>query len=589
MPPNMPPIHLPGVPEYDIGDGTSGVGKIQALAAAMQGGGKFLGGGAMDTSGPTTSVTPSVTGNVGSGATGLPGFPGLPGAPSEARPMDEAPMEGSPAAGAIRTASLPRTQAIFSTNNKWLKNMSVASSILQDVSNIVTGFKQKKWDQTRQSSASFLSKYIGLAQMSSQENLTEDQKAAIQEQMQTLVSDEKFQKAWDKANKDPNSPEYIGFSQAQKQAQQQAGTVLAMNQLSAQIEHAKALAAQQSESAALMKQEKEYRTTHEGFSPGEVASMTEAKARAASSGMQHGQPFKAGPNQAGLEEGAWYYPMMKDGKIVGNERIQGTPVGGLDTVSVSQGEAAATVQGPGGREMVVRVPVTSVTTKSKGGVPPIAKATRQAAGQANKQQNKVAPPGKPKAQWAPGLPPGTRVIGFKGLSELQRYKLEQNLNSVDTTVGLVDDILAKKDVFNSLWSSGKVALAVNPNTLWHTFSRATDLTPEETEVAVKWQQMQEHINILREPLMAAGFRGQEAWGALQALHGQVMADPKVTVGVLQDVRKLMTKIGDTNRKYLTGAGDYDVSGGGEKKKDTTQTGKPMPKMRIEPGGAIVFE
>jgi hypothetical protein len=132
------------------------------------------------------------------------------------------------------------------------------------------------------------------------------------------------------------------------------------------------------------------------------------------------------------------------------------------------------------------------------------------------------------------------VVGGRPLPELSRERMDASKAAFDNTIDLVHNILPKLNVLNSLISAGKIAMAVSPTSkLLQVTSRLNDMSPEEVQVAADFQSLAEHINTLRGPLGATGFRGPEAFGALQAQRGNLLANPAITKRVLETSMKAL--------------------------------------------------
>jgi hypothetical protein len=96
-------------------------------------------------------------------------------------------------------------------------------------------------------------------------------------------------------------------------------------------------------------------------------------------------------------------------------------------------------------------------------------------------------------------------------------------------------IQSKLHLLDSMMESGKLNLELDSNGLVRALvNRALPLTPAEAEFIGDFRTMMEDINLLRGPMGATGFRGPEAWAALQAQRGQLLAHPEVTRQVLKN-------------------------------------------------------
>src|SRR6266568_7588860 len=134
-----------------------------------------------------------------------------------------------------------------------------------------------------------------------------------------------------------------------------------------------------------------------------------------------------------------------------------------------------------------------------------------------------------------------------------QQKIQEGFVARNSAIDLIDDVMANKKVLNSLLSSGKIAVASDPDGNG-VLSRAANLTDQEARVASDFQQLIEHANLLRGPLGATGFRGKEAWGALQAQRGKPMADPRMTMQIMTGMRSRLIGLNSADKLVLGGQG-----------------------------------
>lgn len=163
------------------------------------------------------------------------------------------------------------------------------------------------------------------------------------------------------------------------------------------------------------------------------------------------------------------------------------------------------------------------------------------------------PPTAGGAQAAPAGKGGARVVGHTAVPPALQDKIQEQFQMRNSAIGLIDDITRNKSVLDSLISSGKVAVAANPDGTG-VLSRLADLTPQEVKVAADFEQLIEHANLLRGPLGATGFRGQQAWSALQAQRGKPMADPRMTAQIMSGMRERLVRLNEADTKVLKGTG-----------------------------------
>lgn len=143
---------------------------------------------------------------------------------------------------------------------------------------------------------------------------------------------------------------------------------------------------------------------------------------------------------------------------------------------------------------------------------------------------------------------------------LQR-QIQELFVARNSAIDLTSDVLKNSDVLDSLISTGKIQMAISPDKGPEVLSRMTDMSPKELKVASDFQQLIEHANLMRGPLGATGFRGEEAWQALQAQRGNLMGRPEITRNVLSGLRDRLIKLNSADAMVLSGHG-MDTSGAG---------------------------
>lgn len=132
-------------------------------------------------------------------------------------------------------------------------------------------------------------------------------------------------------------------------------------------------------------------------------------------------------------------------------------------------------------------------------------------------------------------------------------KIQQQFVARNSAIDIIDDIMKNKQVFDSLLSSGKIAIASNPDGTG-LVQRMAGLTDQESRVAGDFEQLIEHANLLRGPLGATGFRGQQAWSALQAQRGKPLGDPRITSQVLTGMRTRLVGLNSADKLIVSGQG-----------------------------------
>lgn len=131
--------------------------------------------------------------------------------------------------------------------------------------------------------------------------------------------------------------------------------------------------------------------------------------------------------------------------------------------------------------------------------------------------------------------------------------IQESFVARNSAIGLIDDIMKNSQVLDSLISSGKIAIAADPDGNG-ILTRAADLNDREAKVAGDFGQLVEHANLLRGPLGATGFRGQEAWNALQMQRGKIMSDPRITRQLLSGMRERLLGLNNADKMILSGGG-----------------------------------
>ncbi len=94
---------------------------------------------------------------------------------------------------------------------------------------------------------------------------------------------------------------------------------------------------------------------------------------------------------------------------------------------------------------------------------------------------------------------------------------------------------SKLPLLNSMLEAGKLQMELDSSGVVKAIiNRALPMTKAEADFAGDMRTMMEDINLLRGPMGATGFRGPEAWTALQAQRGQLLANPAITKKVLEN-------------------------------------------------------
>ena len=169
---------------------------------------------------------------------------------------------------------------------------------------------------------------------------------------------------------------------------------------------------------------------------------------------------------------------------------------------------------------------------------------------------------------ASALPPvgGTAAGGNrqfeKPFTPEQKMKGEQQLGQYNLAIDRMESLRKQVPVLlSSMLESGKLSLELDSTGLIKALvNRSMTMTPAESRFVGDFRTMMEDINLLRGPMGATGFRGPEAWAALQAQRGQLLAHPEVTEQVLDNsIRALKAQQGPLAQRF----GPRGQQGGGQ--------------------------
>jgi hypothetical protein len=202
----------------------------------------------------------------------------------------------------------------------------------------------------------------------------------------------------------------------------------------------------------------------------------------------------------------------------------------------------------------------------------------------------------PETAPGPGAPRYGRLIGHKPLSAAEKDKLTTNSVGLTSAIEQIDVIRQNPETFGSLIDAGKISWSVDPTDVIAgipkmVVARAFDLTPEQEKVATAFQLLVEHINLMRGPLGATGFRGPEAFAALQQQKGNLLARPGITLGVLKFAERNFRAFDAKNRQMLkTGNVNFDdimeSAIIGTEEMTPPGTMPPMPGRTAAPGKTL---
>lgn len=243
---------------------------------------------------------------------------------------------------------------------------------------------------------------------------------------------------------------------------------------------------------------------------------------------------------------------------------------------VTNSEQWKQVTQPDGSIALVPVNVQGLKTRTLTPPPPTAATQSSPTTRSNGQgggASTISPP-PPLAsgdQSQSTLPKGSIVAGGHPLTPEQVITNGQRLGALDNTIEILQRVQKGMPMLNSLIDAGKIQMQIDPNQgIFKAFvNRAVPMSPEEAQMAGDMASLMEHINTLRGPLGATGFRGEDAFNALQAQRGQLMANPAVTSQVLANTLKALNRTRAPIAQGLKRAGQ-----------DTTGNTPPPPAATV---------
>jgi hypothetical protein len=141
---------------------------------------------------------------------------------------------------------------------------------------------------------------------------------------------------------------------------------------------------------------------------------------------------------------------------------------------------------------------------------------------------------------------------------------EQKLGQYNIAIDRTQSVLKRLPLLNNLLDAGKINLELDTQGfLKAVLNRSVSMTPEEEQLAGDFRTLTEDINLLRGPLGATGFRGPEAFAALQAQRGQLMARPGITAQVLTNtLRALRAQQAPLAKRFKGGDVQSEQNAGG---------------------------
>jgi hypothetical protein len=143
------------------------------------------------------------------------------------------------------------------------------------------------------------------------------------------------------------------------------------------------------------------------------------------------------------------------------------------------------------------------------------------------------------------------------LNAKQEADLREKVVARDTAVAIAQDIEKPENLklLGSMIDSAKIKLAISPDTSDLVISRVGGLTDQEAHVAAQFQKMAEHINLLRGPLGATGFRSGPSYQNLQAQAGRLLQDPRIIKETLDTTIDNLQKLNNADKMVLPDRGE----------------------------------
>ena len=212
--------------------------------------------------------------------------------------------------------------------------------------------------------------------------------------------------------------------------------------------------------------------------------------------------------------------------------IAPTPSGGVNPAfvpTVNQGIRSVTTTGPNGEPQTQLVPITTSSSKGNAGA------------------------ASPTHTAAPSSAHPSIATFERPLTPEEHLKAEQMYGQYDLARERAQSVMSNIHLLDSLIDSGKMQLTLNStssgNVLSSLLSRGMTLTPSERSMVTNFNSLLESVNLIRGPLGATGFRGPEAFAALQSQKGNLLARPDITRGVLDNfVQELQNQLGPLAEK-----------------------------------------
>jgi hypothetical protein len=178
--------------------------------------------------------------------------------------------------------------------------------------------------------------------------------------------------------------------------------------------------------------------------------------------------------------------------------------------------------------------------------------------QINQTSSRRTPVGNnlPPSTMPPTGPSAAPNMNYKVGGPEAKQMMDQDV-ALNATASLINKVRSQAPLFASMLDAGKIQLGADPNSGFFGNIISRNLSPQEAQLAGNVQSLMEHINTMRTALQAQGFRGEEAWNALQAQRGNLLQHPEqidttlgttlqVVQGLLANHQKLLNRPGAAN-------------------------------------------
>jgi hypothetical protein len=146
------------------------------------------------------------------------------------------------------------------------------------------------------------------------------------------------------------------------------------------------------------------------------------------------------------------------------------------------------------------------------------------------------------------------------MSAATESKLDDKLSALDVTIQTLTDVRNEMGPLNSIYDASMVELLRSTGSVSGLASRALGIvyTTKEKEkldkLAGDLRSASEQINIIRSPIGGTGFRGKEAWDAIQAQLARALLSPGVNKRTLDRTIELLKKLQMNTGVTLEGKG-----------------------------------